>query len=299
MRSGPSDARRRGETHPPVLFLTGVGLTAGVARRAIAELEKHFCVIGAGTSTAGAAPATAAGRTTVRAASATAAGRTTAGVAAVTPFTLEDALAALDAAGAERAHVVGLSFGGAIAQEIAVRHPERVRSLVLGSSTAGGELYVVPQPEVRAFLGRLDELPSEEGLWASVPYLYATETWRGRAPLIGEDIAARLRRPLDPRNYRRQHAAARAHNLAARLAEITAPTLVVHGQQDRILPLGNGRRLAGGITGARFVALKGAGHAFPTDVPGATSELVSFLLAHSRRQASRAPSPRTERATRA
>jgi hypothetical protein len=57
--------------------------------------------------------------------------------------------------------------------------------------------------------------------------------------------------------------------------------------------------LAGGIAGARFMALAGGGHAFPTDVPGATSELVSFLLAHSRRQASSARSPRTERATRA
>jgi pimeloyl-ACP methyl ester carboxylesterase len=263
MRSGASDPRAGAHTRPPVLFLTGIGLTAGVALRPIAALEAHFDVL--------ATPATAAG-----------------------------ALAALNAASAQQAHIVGLSFGGAIAQEIAIRHPHRVRSLVLGSSTAGGELYVPPEPEVRDFLDRLDDLPSEEGLWASVPYLYADTTWRRRAPLIGEDVAGRLKRPLDPGDYRRQHAIARAHDVAAQLAEIRAPTLVVHGQQDRILPLDNGRRLAAGIAGARFMPIRGGAHAFPTDVPDTTTRLVSFLLEHSRRrQDSASVSTRTGRVTRA
>jgi pimeloyl-ACP methyl ester carboxylesterase len=273
MRSSASDVRTRGRTRPPVLFLTGIGLTAGVALRPIAELEAHFHVLAAPDVLA--APATAA------------------------PATVTDALAALDAAGVEQAHIVGLSFGGAIAQEIAIRHPRRVRSLVLGSSTAGGELYVPAGPEVRDFVGRLDELPAEEGLWASVPYLYAAATWRRHAPRIGEDVAGRLSRPLDPRGYRRQHAIARAHDIAAHLAQITAPTLVVHGQQDRILPVENGRRLAAGIAGARFMPLPCGAHAFPTDVPDATRELVSFLLAHSRRRPGSAASTRTGRVTRA
>jgi pimeloyl-ACP methyl ester carboxylesterase len=277
MRSDASDARTRRHARPPVLVLTGVGLTAGVAMRPIAVLEAHFHVLPA---TATADPATA-------------------GPAPSSPATAEDALAVLDAAGAERAHVVGLSFGGAIAQEIAIRHPGRVRSLVLGSSTAGGELYVPAEAEVRDFLGRLDERPAEEGLWASVPYLYAAATWRRHAPLIGEDIAQRLKRPLDPRNYRHQHAIARAHDVGAHLAEIMAPTLVIHGQQDRILPLDNGRRLAAGITAARFMPLPRGAHAFPTDVPDAAGELVSFLLAHSPRRHGSAASTRTGRVTRA
>lgn len=268
MKSGASaDARAR----PPVLFLTGIGLTAAVGVRWMAQLEARFRVLAAPLNRAG---------------------------DRIASITVDGALAMLDGEGAEQAHVVGLSFGAVIAQEIAIRHPERVCSLVLGSSTAGGERYVPPAPVIREFVRRLDELPAEEGLWASVPYLYAGATYRRHAPLIGEDIAERLSRPLDPRCYRRQHAIGRAHDAGARLSAITAPTLVLHGQQDRILPLDNGRRLADGIAGARFVPLPGGAHAFPTDVPDAAGELVSFLLAHSRRIPGSA-APRTGRATRA
>ncbi len=262
----PDDARAR----PPVLLLTGVGLTAAVGLRAVARLEAHLRVLSAplGVPTA------------------------------------EDAVALLDAAGVEQAHVVGFSFGGAIAQEIAIRHAERVRSLVLGSSTAGGKLYVSPERPIRQFLRRLSDLPPEEGLWATVPYLYAETTYRRHAPRIGEDIARRLRRPLDPRSYRAQYSIARAHDTSPRLAAIAAPTLVMHGEKDRILPLDNGRLLAGDIPGAQFIGLQNAAHAFPSDVPEAGRELVRFLLAHSRRQARPAASQhraatRTARAGRA
>ena len=255
-RGAPADARAQ----PSVLLLTGIGLTAAVGLRAIAPLESHFRVLSGplgapGAGGTGEAPA---------------------------PTTAEDAVATLDRAGVKQAHVVGLSFGAAIAQEVAIRHPERVRSLVLGSSTAGGRLYVAPERPIRQFLRRLGELPTEEGLWASVPYLYAETTSRQRAPLIGEDIARRLSRALDPRSYRAQHAIARAHDTTARLDQITAPTLVIHGEHDRILPLDNGRQLAAGITGARFIALRSGAHAFPTDAPDAGRELVSFLLAQAR-----------------
>jgi len=227
--------------------MAGVGLTAAVALRAVAHLEEGFRVLP------------------------TLLGATTA----------DDAVALLDGAGVEQAHVVGLSFGSAIAQELAIRHPERVRSLVLGSSTAGGKLYVAPERPVRQFLWRLPDLPDEEGLWATVPYLYAGTTCRRHAPRIGEDIARRLTEPLDARSYRAQHEIARAHDTSARLAAITAPTLVMHGENDRIVPLDNGRLLARAISAAQLIAVPAGAHAFPTDVPETGRELVSFLLAHS------------------
>jgi pimeloyl-ACP methyl ester carboxylesterase len=277
-------------TRPPVLFLTGVGLSAAVALRPIAELKARFRVLAAPLGDQGGADQSTPDRDRRGADASTPDGRP--------PATAEEAVAMLDAADAEQAHVVGLSFGGAIAQEIAIRHPQRVRSLVLASSTAGGERYVPADRTIRDFVGRLAELPAEEGLWASVPYLYAATTCRRHARLIGEDIADRLTRRLDPRSYDRQHAAARAHDAGARLAGIAAPTLVLHGEEDRILPLENGRRLADGIAGARFMPVPRGAHAFPTDVPDSTRELVSFLLAHSRRRAGPA-ARRTGRATRA
>jgi pimeloyl-ACP methyl ester carboxylesterase len=194
----------------------------------------------------------------------------------------------LDSAGVDQAHVVGLSFGGVIAQEIAIRYPRRVRSLVLGSSSAGGKLYVPPSRAIRQFVRRLSDLPAEEGLWAGVPYLYAEASYRRHAPLIGQDIAERLRGPLDPRLYRHQHAIARAHDTGEQLGQITAPTLVIHGEQDRLLPVDNGRLLASRIAGAQLTALPGGAHAFPTDVPDVSLEIVKFLRAHSRRPATSA-----------
>jgi 3-oxoadipate enol-lactonase len=256
-------------TKPAVLVLSGVGLTAGVVARTIASLRPHFEIVAAPRDRA------------------------------VT--TADEAVARLDSAKTDRAHVVGLSFGASVAQELAISHPERVRSLVLGSSTAGGRLYVAPSRAIRQFVRRLADLPAEEGLWAAVPYLYADTTCRGRAPLIGEDIAQRLTGDLDPHAYRRQHAIARAHEIAERAREITAPTLVIHGEHDRVLPLENGRLLAAAIPGAEFIALASGAHAFPTDAPDANLEIVKFLRADSRRRANPAPksSPRarTSRAT--
>ena len=244
--------------YPPVLVLTGAGLTASVATRLVDELTGNFEVVGPWK-------------------------------ADIAVPSVEHALGLLDDAVIDRAHVVGLSFGGVLAQELAIEHPERVRSLVLGATSAGGARYAAPEPRVRQFLRRLAELPPEEGLWATVPYLYAADTLRHRAPLVGEDIARRLSRPVEPRTYRRQHSAARAHNASGRLARITVPTLVIHGEHDRIVPLENARLLAAGIAGAQLVTLPGGAHAILTDVLEAAREIVDFLVAHARWRAGSAP----------
>src|ERR671927_321143 len=93
------------------------------------------------------------------------------------PYTIpqlaEDAAAVIHAAGEESAHVYGISLGAMIAQELVLRYPERVRSLVLGASTPGGRRHELPDEATLAFLRRRSSMPIEEAVWASVPYLYA------------------------------------------------------------------------------------------------------------------------------
>ena len=242
MRGGASaDARAR----PPVLLLTGIGLTSAVALRLVTPLQAHFRVLSAQVGAGGNAGADEQPSVT----------------------SAEDAMALLDRADSEGAHIVGLSCGGVVAQEIAIRHPGRVRSLVLGSSTAGGGLYVTPERAIRQFLRRLGDMPTEEGLWAAVPYLYAETTYRLHAPMIGEDIARRLSQALDPRAYLGQHALARAHD-AERATRRDHSSDTGHPRRARpILPLDNGRPAGSRHPGRAFIALAGGAHAFPTDVP--------------------------------
>ena len=189
----------------------------------------------------------------------------------------DDAMAVLDAAGEPAAHVYGISLGGMIAQEIALRHPERVRSLVLGATTPGGERAVPLDDDVVAFFMRRREMPAHEAAWASVPYSYGEQTRLHGGQRIAEDVEQRLRYPIEPVGYAGQLGAALYHDTSDRLADLSLPTLVVHGDADRIVPTGNGRVLAEAIPGARLELLAGAGHLYPTDAPAADRAVLDFL----------------------
>jgi pimeloyl-ACP methyl ester carboxylesterase len=194
-----------------------------------------------------------------------------------------DAVAVLDAAGVDRAHVYGISLGGMIAQEIALRHPDRTHALVLGATTPGGDRAVAVDDDVLAFFRRRGEMSPEEGVWASVPYNYGPRTRAEHAQLIGEDIAQRLRYPVHPAAYAAQLEAALGHDAYDRLAGIRAPTLVVHGDQDRMVPPANAPLLAGAIPGAELLRLPEAGHLYPTDAPEADRAVARFLSERSSR----------------
>jgi pimeloyl-ACP methyl ester carboxylesterase len=189
----------------------------------------------------------------------------------------DDALAVLDAAAEESAHVYGISLGGMIAQELALRAPERVHSLVLGATTAGGADHEGPDEETVGFLRRRSSMPPEEGVWASIPYLYGAATLERAPARIAEDVEQRLRYAPDPDGYLAQLAAALRHDTSARLDAIRCRTLVLHGNADRIVPIANGRRLAERLPAARFEELDGAGHLYTTDSPDADELVLRFL----------------------
>ena len=207
------------------------------------------------------------------------------------PYTIqqlaEDAAGVLDAAKEESAHVYGISLGAMIAQEFVLRYPHRVRSLVLGASTPGGRRHELPAEATLSFLRRRSSMPTEEAIWASVPYLYGTTTRERHADRIGEDLAQRLRFPVDPAGYQAQLSAAWAHYAGDRLGAVQARTLVVHGSDDRMVPVSNGRLLADAIPGAHLEIFEGAGHIYPTDAPEADRLVLRFLTNGAGRPRSR------------
>jgi 3-oxoadipate enol-lactonase len=189
----------------------------------------------------------------------------------------DDAVAVLDAAGAERAHVYGISLGGMIAQVVALRHPARVRALVLGATTAGGDLGVPADERTLAFFRRRGEMTAEEAVWASVPYNYSARTRREHGDRIAEDIAQRLRYPIESAPYLAQLEAAMGHDAGARLGSLALPTLVVHGEADVMVPPVNGERLAGAIPGAEHRTWPDTAHLYVTDEPAVDRYVAQWL----------------------
>jgi 3-oxoadipate enol-lactonase len=188
-----------------------------------------------------------------------------------------DAIAVLNAVRVPRAHVYGVSLGGMVAQELALRYPSRVCRLVLGATSPGGPRAIPQDPTVLTFFTRVGAMGPEEAEWAAVPYSYGERTRREHGQRIAEDIAHRLRRPTDPLAYLHQVAVAASHNTYGRLGDITAPTLVVHGDQDRLQSPKNARVLAEGIPHATLTLWPEAGHLYTTDEPDADLEVAEFL----------------------
>lgn len=183
------------------------------------------------------------------------------------PYSLEqmadDAVAVLDAAGADRAHVVGASMGGFIAQEIVLRHPDRVRSLVLACTHANGPEAIPPDPSAIEMLTRRASLTPREAAYASRPFVYAPDT---PEDVVEQDIEVRMRQPTAPEGYVNQLQAVMAHGgTYDRLPQIAVPTLVVHGTLDKLVNPANAPVLAERIPGARLVMVEGASHLFFSD----------------------------------
>jgi 3-oxoadipate enol-lactonase len=199
------------------------------------------------------------------------------------PYTVaqlaDDAIAVLDAAGERAAHVYGISLGGMIAQEVALRHPERVRGLALGATTPGGRRAIPADQATLAFFERRGQMPAEEAVWASVPYNYGPLTRREHGERIAQDIVQRLRYPIEPEPYRAQLAAALGHDAHDRLGSISVPTIVVHGEQDVLIPPANARLLAEAIRRAELVTAPAAGHLYFTDAPELDRAVGDFLSA--------------------
>ncbi|MBO0960438.1 alpha/beta hydrolase [Neobacillus sp. MM2021_6] len=201
-----------------------------------------------------------------------------------TPYSIElmaeDARAVLDASGVETAHVYGISMGGMIAQRLALKYPERIRSLILGCTTPGGVDHVQPSSDVAMLmLSRASSIATpEEMAWASVPILYSQFFIENHRDRIAEDIQKRIELPVQPYAYMLQLQACMAHDTSSEIDQITVPTLVIHGNEDRLVPYQNGVTLAENINGAEFLTIQGAGHIYVTEaVDLVNKKILEFL----------------------
>jgi len=194
------------------------------------------------------------------------------------PFTItdlaDDAAALLDTLELDRVAVLGISMGGMVAQELALAHPDRVATLILGCTYAGGEGSTFTD---QATIERLAEpvmsgdreRATRAGWEVNVSKTYAAERahWEAFRRMV-------LERPTTLSVIMQQLQAITDHDTSRRLPELKVPTLVVHGTEDEMLPVANARAIAEAIPDARLEIFEGVGHLFFWEQPERTAELV-------------------------
>jgi pimeloyl-ACP methyl ester carboxylesterase len=191
---------------------------------------------------------------------------------ATAPYLLADLAAdtaeLLDELGVDRAHLVGASMGGMIAQQFVIDHPERVRSLVSIMSTTGDPTVGRATAEAAAALGRPPSTSREQAIEAAVASskVIASPAF----PVADEErvrrAGAKYDRAYRPLGTLRQYAAIIASpDRTAALGRVTVPTVVLHGEADPLVDVSGGRATAAAIPGAELVVIPGMGHDLPTE----------------------------------
>jgi 3-oxoadipate enol-lactonase len=180
----------------------------------------------------------------------------------------------LEALGLESAHVLGISMGGMIAQELALAHPEKLRSLTLGCTYCGGEGSQLMDPA--DFQGLVEAMGSgdQDRVFRAMYELNLSPGFRAEASHYTDFTAMAAALPAPRETIGLQVQAIAAHDTNARLAGVTAPTLVIHGTVDRVLGYPNGPLIASRIPAARLEAYEDVGHMFWWEQPERSAELV-------------------------
>lgn len=189
-----------------------------------------------------------------------------------------DAIQVLDEAGVERAHVVGTSLGGMVAQELALGYPDRVDRLVLACTTPGGpKAHPMPQVTV-ALMAEAATLEPAVALRRFVENALAPATVAAHPELVDGIMAHRLATAQQPVAWAAQAAAGMTFDAYARLGALTAPTLVQHGDEDVVVDPRNGDLLVELLPDARLERFPGTGHLFFWEEPERFVSSVSAFL---------------------
>ncbi|MFI5934527.1 alpha/beta hydrolase [Actinoplanes sp. NPDC051494] len=180
-----------------------------------------------------------------------------------------DAAGLLDTLGVQRAHVVGASLGGMIAQQIAVDYPDRVASLCSIMSTTGDRTVGRATPEAAAEMGRRPAAGREEVIAGSVARarIIGSPGFPATEEELRQRAGAKYDRAYRPAGTHRQYAAILASpDRTQALRRVTAPTLVIHGEDDALIGVSGGRATAAAIPGAELLTIPGMGHDLPREL---------------------------------
>lgn len=191
----------------------------------------------------------------------------------------DDAAGLLDALSTETSHVLGISMGGMVAQELALRHPAKVRTLTLGCTYSGGAgSALAPQStleRIQAGWASGDREQALRAMWevnVSAPFA-ADDT----AYATFNETAQKLPVPIPV--IMGQMQAIGGHDTLTRLSDVTAPTLVIHGTEDAMIPVQNGHLIADHVPGAKLEIFDGVGHLFWIEEPQRSAQLI---IAHAK-----------------
>jgi pimeloyl-ACP methyl ester carboxylesterase len=188
----------------------------------------------------------------------------------------DDGFAVLDAVGADRAHIAGWSMGGMIVQTMALAHPERVLSMTSVMSSPGG-VALAAEPDVIAQFGAKPAKSRDEAI---AQHIANINTWGSpayrEADRLSADAAAAYDRNFDSAGKGRQIAAvSRSGSRQEALRDLKVPSLVIHGDADRLVPIASGRLTHECIPGSKFEVVAGMGHDYPPQLWDTVVELIT------------------------
>lgn len=193
------------------------------------------------------------------------------------PFTIrhmaDDAAGLLDFLGIDAAHVFGVSMGGHVAQELAINHPDKILKLVLACCHLGPKKSIPLSEETMRHFTEIIEDP-EERIRKKMPYSFRSGWVEDHSVEFDEIVRLRLPHQQTAEQRQRQFDAALTHDTAERVGLIRAPTLVLQGTADRVVPLEMAALIAGAIPNARIQMLEGAGHLFFIEEPALVAQLI-------------------------
>jgi 3-oxoadipate enol-lactonase len=202
--------------------------------------------------------------------------------APVVPYSIammaDDTVGLMDVLGIEKAHVLGKSMGGYIAQELAIRHPERVESLMLASTSAGP--YVLETHILNEWVAAVMEGISQKAFFQlMLPFIFTDKTFED-PEMVQMALATIAANPNPTQDHALAHQffACVEHYARGRVSRITAPTLILAGKDDFFMPLALSEELATTIPNANLVVLEGGGHAVNADVPDRFNRAVLDFL---------------------